>query len=56
MPSTLMMLPTPLDCMSSALFCPPSHAPAASPMPSSSVVSTTARIFVSARHSSISRL
>src|SRR5262245_3972244 len=55
-PSVLMMLPTPLDCMSRTLRSPPSHAPATRPMPSSSVLSTTARIESSAWHSSIRRL
>ena len=42
--SMLMQLPTPEDCISSTARCPPSQAPAASAMPSSSVVSTTARM------------
>ena len=40
--SMLMQLPTPEDCISSTARCPPSQAPAARAMPSSSVVSTTA--------------
>ncbi len=40
--SMLMQLPTPEDCISSAARWPPSQAPAASAMPSSSVVSTIA--------------
>ena len=39
--SRLQQLPTPLDCISTTLRAPPSHAPAASAMPSSSVVSVT---------------
>ena len=38
--SMLMQLPTPLDCISRTERCPPSQAPAAMAMPSSSVVST----------------
>jgi hypothetical protein len=48
-------LPTPLDCISSTARAPPSHAPAASPIPYSSVVSGTARIAGSSWHSSIRR-
>ena len=40
--SMLMQLPTPEDCISSTARCPPSQAPAARAMPSSSVVSTVA--------------
>ncbi len=42
--SMLTQLPTPLDCISSAERWPPSQAPAASAMPSSSVVSATSRM------------
>ena len=46
--SRLQQLPTPLDCISSALRAPPSQAPAARAMPSSSVVSVTTCIAASA--------
>jgi hypothetical protein len=52
----LTMLPTPLDCIRSTLRSPPSQAPVASPMPSSSVLSTTVRIDLSDWHSSMRRL
>ena len=51
--SMLMQLPTPEDCISSTARWPPSQAPAASAMPSSSVVSTTARMSGSACAASI---
>src|SRR6266571_1266980 len=54
--SAFTQLPTPLDCMRSAARSPPSHAPAARATPSSSVVSGTAVIPLSAWQSSIRRL
>ena len=51
----LMQLPTPLLCISSAARSPPSQAPAAMPMPSSSVASGIERISLSSVHISIRR-
>ena len=42
--SILMQLPTPLLCIKSTDFCPPSHAPQDEATPSSSVVKTIGRI------------
>src|SRR6185437_7292568 len=53
--SMLTQLPTPLDCINSTERSPPSHAPAASATPSSSVVNATSRMSGSARQRSISR-
>ena len=53
--SMLMQLPTPLLCISSTPFCPPSQAPKSWATPSSSVVSVTTRISLSARHRRIRR-
>src|SRR4051812_47646884 len=54
--SMLTQLPTPLDCIRSALRSPPSQAPAHSATPSSSVVSTTGVIDGAAWTRSISRV
>ncbi len=50
-----MVLPTPELCISSTERWPPSQAPAASAMPSSSVVSGTVRIEFECWQASISR-
>ena len=49
----LMQLPTPLLCISSAARSPPSQAPAAMPMPSSSVARGMERMSLSSVHISI---
>jgi len=53
-PIRLMVLPTPELCISIAERWPPSHAPAAIAMPSSSVVSARVRIELDFWHASIS--
>ena len=42
-----MQFPTPLDCISNALFLPPAYAPHDKPTPSCSVVSVTTSISLS---------
>jgi hypothetical protein len=54
--SMLTQLPTPEDCISNAPRAPPSHAPASTATPSSSVVSVTTRIALSPPHSFKSRV
>ena len=54
-PIRLMVLPTPELCISSAERWPPSQAPAAIAMPSSSVVSARVRIELEVWQASISR-
>jgi hypothetical protein len=56
MPSMLMQLPTPEDCISNAPRWPPSQAPESSATPSSSVVSSTVVISSSAMLRSIRTL